>query len=158
MHRLASIPLVALLICSCNTPDAALGIDGVPENNPAGDAARSTNVTRVDLGTLGGASSYAADINGGNAVVGWSETAAGATHAFRWTAADPSLRWFRQNGLNMDVQVEDISEQVAALVVSQGDVTGAPSTTASIHVSARPGALALKRPSDVTPIPNRVPW
>src|ERR1700676_3272957 len=22
---------------------------------------------------------------------------------YRWTAADPSLRWFRQNGLNMDV-------------------------------------------------------
>ena len=34
---------------------------------------------------------------------------------FRWTAADPSLRWFRQNGLNMDVQIEDISEQTAAL-------------------------------------------
>ena len=87
MHRLATIPLVALLICSCNTPDAALGIDGVPENNPAGDAAKSVNVIRVDLGTLGGTSSYAADINGGNAVVGWSETAAGTTHAFRWTAA-----------------------------------------------------------------------
>jgi probable HAF family extracellular repeat protein len=87
VHRLASIPLVALLICSCNTPDAALGVDGVPESNPAGDAARSINVTRVDLGTLGGASSYAADINGANTVVGWSETAGGATHAFRWSAA-----------------------------------------------------------------------
>jgi len=45
-------------------------------------------VTRVDLGTLGGASSYAADINQGNTVVGWSETSSGMTHAFRWTAAD----------------------------------------------------------------------
>jgi aminomethyltransferase len=36
---------------------------------------------------------------------------------YRWTAADPSLRWFRQNALNMDVQVEDISEQVAALAL-----------------------------------------
>ena len=35
----------------------------------------------------------------------------------RWTAADPSLRWFRQNGLNMDVQIEDISEQTAALAL-----------------------------------------
>jgi aminomethyltransferase len=36
---------------------------------------------------------------------------------YRWTAADPSLRWFRQNGLNMDVQIEDISERVAALAL-----------------------------------------
>ncbi len=36
---------------------------------------------------------------------------------YRWTAADPSLRWFRQNGLNMDVQFEDISEQTAALAL-----------------------------------------
>jgi len=38
-------------------------------------------------------------------------------NAYRWTAADPSLRWFRQNGLNMDVQIEDISEKVAALAL-----------------------------------------
>ena len=42
---------------------------------------------------------------------------------YRWTAADPSLRWFRQNGLNMDVQVEDISEQIAALAL-QGPTSG----------------------------------
>ena len=36
---------------------------------------------------------------------------------YRWTAADPSLRWFRQNGVNMDVQIEDISEQPAALAL-----------------------------------------
>src|SRR6266446_10518527 len=42
---------------------------------------------------------------------------------FRWTAADPSLRWFRQNGLNMDVQIEDISEQTAALAL-QGPTSG----------------------------------
>jgi aminomethyltransferase len=42
---------------------------------------------------------------------------------YRWTAADPSLRWFRQNGTNMDVQVEDISEKVAALAL-QGPTSG----------------------------------
>jgi aminomethyltransferase len=42
---------------------------------------------------------------------------------YRWTAADPSLRWFRQNGLNMDVQIEDISERVAALAL-QGPTSG----------------------------------
>jgi aminomethyltransferase len=36
---------------------------------------------------------------------------------YRWTAADPSLRWFHQNGLNMDVQIEDISEKTAALAL-----------------------------------------
>jgi aminomethyltransferase len=36
---------------------------------------------------------------------------------YRWTAADPSLRWFRQSGANMDVQIEDISEHVAALAL-----------------------------------------
>jgi aminomethyltransferase len=42
---------------------------------------------------------------------------------YRWTAADPSLRWFRQNGINMDVQVEDISEKIAALAL-QGPTSG----------------------------------
>jgi aminomethyltransferase len=42
---------------------------------------------------------------------------------YRWTAADPSLRWFRQNGLNMEVQIEDISEGVAALAL-QGPTSG----------------------------------
>lgn len=42
---------------------------------------------------------------------------------YRWTSADPSLRWFRQNALGMDVQIEDISEQVAALAL-QGPTSG----------------------------------
>ena len=36
---------------------------------------------------------------------------------FRWTAADPSLRWFRQNAAGMNVSIEDISEEVAALAL-----------------------------------------
>lgn len=42
---------------------------------------------------------------------------------YRWTSADPSLRWFRQNALGLDVQVEDISEKVAALAL-QGPTSG----------------------------------
>jgi aminomethyltransferase len=42
---------------------------------------------------------------------------------YRWTAADPSLRWFQQAGVNMDVQIEDISEQTAALAL-QGPASG----------------------------------
>src|SRR5687767_939682 len=36
---------------------------------------------------------------------------------FRWTAADPSLRWFRQNAAGMKVSIEDISEGTAALAL-----------------------------------------
>src|SRR5204862_7697329 len=43
--------------------------------------------------------------------------------AFRWTAADPSLRWFTQNAIGVDVKIDDISEQVAALAL-QGPTTG----------------------------------
>jgi aminomethyltransferase len=40
-----------------------------------------------------------------------------AENTYRWTAADPNLRWFRQNALGLDVAVEDISERVAALAL-----------------------------------------
>ncbi len=36
---------------------------------------------------------------------------------FRWTAADPSLRWFRQNAAGLEVRIEEVSEQVAALAL-----------------------------------------
>nr|MBA3641222.1 aminomethyl transferase family protein [Acidobacteriota bacterium] len=36
---------------------------------------------------------------------------------FRWTAADPCLRWFTQNAAGRDVHIEDISEEVAALAL-----------------------------------------
>ena len=54
-------------------------------------------------------------------------------NVYRWTAADPSLRWFRQNGLNMDVQIEDISEKVAALAL-QG-----PTSAKLLKVRGRSG-------------------
>jgi aminomethyltransferase len=36
---------------------------------------------------------------------------------FRWTAADPNLRWFCQNTHGLDVRIDDVSEQVAALAL-----------------------------------------
>jgi aminomethyltransferase len=36
---------------------------------------------------------------------------------FRWTAADPSFRWFTQNATGMDVRIDDISEEFAALAL-----------------------------------------
>jgi glycine cleavage system T protein (aminomethyltransferase) len=44
-------------------------------------------------------------------------------NVYRWTAADPSLRWFTQNAVGLDVHIEDISESVAALA-AQGPTSG----------------------------------
>jgi aminomethyltransferase len=44
-------------------------------------------------------------------------------NVYRWTAADPSLRWFTQNAVGLDVDIEDISETVAALAL-QGPTSG----------------------------------
>jgi aminomethyltransferase len=46
-----------------------------------------------------------------------------AENEYRWTAADPSLRWFQQNALGLKVRIEDITEQVAALAL-QGPTSG----------------------------------
>jgi aminomethyltransferase len=47
-----------------------------------------------------------------------------AEQTFRWTAADPSLRWFRQNAAGLDVAIDDISEKTAALAL-QGPLSAA---------------------------------
>jgi aminomethyltransferase len=45
-------------------------------------------------------------------------------HAFRWTAAEPNLRWFRQQSAGLNVQIDDVSEEIAALAV-QGPTSAA---------------------------------
>ncbi len=43
---------------------------------------------------------------------------------YRWTAADPSLRWLVQNAAGLEVSIDDVSETIAALAV-QGPTSGA---------------------------------
>jgi glycine cleavage system T protein (aminomethyltransferase) len=43
---------------------------------------------------------------------------------YRWTAADPSLRWFRMNARGLDVEIEDVTESVGALAL-QGPLSRA---------------------------------
>src|SRR5258708_5158168 len=38
-------------------------------------------------------------------------------NTYRWTAAEPNLRWFHQSAFGMEVQIEDISERTAALAL-----------------------------------------
>ena len=49
-------------------------------------------------------------------------------NTYRWTAADPSLRWFTQNATGMNVEIEDISESVSAVAL-QGPTSGKLLTT-----------------------------
>ncbi len=59
-----------------------------------------------------------------------------AENLFRWTAAEPSLRWLRENAFGLEAEVEDITEKTAAVALqgptsrgilracAEGDVAG----------------------------------
>jgi aminomethyltransferase len=49
---------------------------------------------------------------------------------FRWTAADPQLRWLQMNAAGLDVTIADVSEQIAALAL-QGPQSRAVLETAT---------------------------
>jgi glycine cleavage system T protein (aminomethyltransferase) len=40
-----------------------------------------------------------------------------APEVYRWTAAEPCLRWFHENGRGLDARIEDISDATAALAL-----------------------------------------
>lgn len=86
MFRVARLAAIAVAITACTQSDAITNVKEPPVTDPP-PGSRGISFTRIDLGTLGGTSSYAAAINTGGVVVGWSETKAGDTHAFRWTAS-----------------------------------------------------------------------
>jgi aminomethyltransferase len=70
---------------------------------------------------------------------------------YRWTAADPSLRWFRLNARGLDVDVEEISETLGALAL-QG-----PLSRAVLEAATEEDLSGLKyfrrRPSRIRGIP-----
>jgi len=69
---------------------------------------------------------------------------------YRWTAADPSLRWFRMNARGLDVEVEEITETLAAVAL-QG-----PMSRFVLEAATEEGFADLKyfrrRPSKVRDI------
>ena len=59
-------------------------------------------------------------------------------NVYRWTAADPSLRWLEQNAAGLDVSIEDISEKVASLAL-QG-----PASARLLHTVSEVDIAKLK--------------
>src|ERR1700754_3906036 len=57
---------------------------------------------------------------------------------FRWTAADPSLRWLIENAVGLDVTVDEVSDDLAALAL-QG-----PTSAAILHAVAAVDIANLK--------------
>jgi aminomethyltransferase len=53
---------------------------------------------------------------------------------YRWTAADPSLRWFRQNAAGLQVEIEDVSEKVAALALQGPTSAGLLRAVADVDI------------------------
>jgi probable HAF family extracellular repeat protein len=83
VRRPTFISSLCVLACACSATDATVGINTLSDGSGVTSLAA---LTRVDLGTLGGGSSYAAGISSSGAVVGWSTTSTGNAHAFRWDA------------------------------------------------------------------------
>jgi aminomethyltransferase len=59
-----------------------------------------------------------------------------AEDRFRWTAADPSLRWLTQNAAGLDVVIDDVSEQVAALALQGPTAAGVLRACADADIDA----------------------
>ena len=85
-------------------PDARAA--GRPGHHPRRDEARS----RAASTTRRGATSTARSSTTGRST-------SSTTGRYRWTAADPQLRWLRQNSAGLDVTIEDETEATAALAL-----------------------------------------
>jgi probable HAF family extracellular repeat protein len=103
--RSGTILVAGLLILSCTL---------VPMPASAQDAAVS-GYTIIDLGTLGGASSVAHDLNDTGQIVGNSDTASGQQHAFAW-----------ENGVMTRLVKDDIDATAssAAAINASGQIAG----------------------------------
>jgi probable HAF family extracellular repeat protein len=121
MRSAITLAFVACTLIACQ--DATQ--PGITEADPHGQPHQEGR-TLIDLGTLGGQTSLASDINDHGTVVGTSQTAAGASHAFRWTQADGMV--------DLGTLAGDESSMAVA-INNQGDVLGeSTSSSGPVHI------------------------
>ena len=63
---------------------------------------------------------------------------------FRMTAAEPNLRWLQDNAMELDVEIEDVSESLAALSL-QGPASRGSSATSTSSIRLAAGTWAASR-------------
>ena len=112
MKQIAILTLATALICACESPTTPAS------HQPSGLLGITPDpIVRLDLGTLGGLSSAAADVNNSGTIVGSSLTTTGETHAFRWTLLGgmvdlgtlPGDGWSKAIGITDDGQILGVS-------------------------------------------------
>jgi len=116
----------------------------VSPSSPASSVLAALSYTTEDLGTLGGVSSTAQDINKNENIVGQSQTAAGETHAFLIV-----------DGVMQDLGTLGGTFSTADDINDNGQVAGRSTTTSGeMHAVLWTGGTAL----DLGPAPSTRPY
>jgi probable HAF family extracellular repeat protein len=137
--RIALATLLVSVISSCDNAPTTPGKTIGPLETVA-----ATGFVHRDLGTLGGFSSYAQDINASGTVAGFSNTASGQIHAFRWTLG----------GGMVDLGTLPGDQESAAYAISaSGDILGTSGSLRGRTPVIWPKAGGI-HPVGVTPLPN----
>jgi probable HAF family extracellular repeat protein len=108
--------LLGLAACGADDPTPAEPADGPS----AAVTAEATGYTVRDLGTLGGNTSYAADINNAGGVVGTSFRSSGQPHAFLWRAGTMKDLGALAGGLSEAYAINDDDVIVGYSTVATG--------------------------------------
>lgn len=144
MNRRASIALLALsgiLGCDATEPTATAAAGAAP----AGVGAEA--ISRIDMGTLGGANAWASDINNAGTAVGWSDTPQGTMRGFRWTSKSgmvalpllPGHQWSRADQITP-----------AGTILGVSDTTGGSGQPVTWNALGVPSRLKVPYPAGST--------
>lgn len=117
MRRLVSLLAVALV-----ARNESFGPSDVP---PPLHASAALSPVRIDLGTLGGTSSFASDINNSGSVVGYSQITSGTFHAFLWNSQSGMLDLGTLPGdvASFANAIDDLGNIIGISFSTAGDIT-----------------------------------